>query len=92
MTDSSIRHTILTVLAEVAPYPLPAAQLLRDVNRLIAPPLADALAMHEQHLTWMLDRKWIDFQRDSFDPDDGLLNRWLITQLGETMLQRGGSR
>lgn len=86
-SPASIRTTILSVLGNVAPYALPAEQLLRDVNRLVAPPLDDGTVLYE-HMTFLLDRKLVDFQPDDLDPEDGHLNRWMITKLGEGMLKR----
>lgn len=89
-SPASIRTTILSVLANVAPYALPAEQLLRDVNRMIAPPIPDGRTLHDEHMTWLLDRDFVAFQADDMDPEDGLLNRWLITNHGERQLQRQG--
>jgi hypothetical protein len=87
MNAASIRHTILTVLASVAPHALPHEQLLREVNRLLRPGLADGHALY-LHLTWLLDRSFVHFLPDDLDPDNGEANRWLITEAGQATLKR----
>ena len=85
--DASIRHTILSVLSLASPYALPASQLLRDVNRQVRPPIADGAALY-LHMTWLLDRRLVDFLPDELDPEDGEANRWHITEAGKTTLKQ----
>lgn len=87
MSPTSIRHTILTVLATVAPYALPHEQLLREVNQMIRPGLADARELYT-HMRWLLDRSLVDFMPDDLDPENGEANRWLITEAGQATLRR----
>jgi len=87
MTTAQIRQAILQILADVAPHALPLSQLFAAINRQVRPPIADPRSLHE-HMSALLDMRYVDFLADEMDPNDGDLNRWLIKEAGQSYLLR----
>lgn len=86
MSPTILRKTILAELASASPHPLPAQQLLTQVNLLVRPQLE--MAQLKDQLSWLNDRFLIGYIADELDPEDGNLRRWFIKETGFAALQR----
>ncbi len=86
MTPAVIRLTILAELAAVAPYAAPTEGLLHAINDKIRPKLT--LAQLKEHLSWLLDRSYVDFLPDDIDPKNVDARRWLIKEAGLAALRK----
>ena len=86
MSPLTLRQTILRVLAQNEPYPVPAETLFGEVNRLVRPAITPEV--FRTQLSWMLDRDLVAFLPDDIDPENVDARRWLIKEAGAAALSK----
>jgi hypothetical protein len=83
MRTTTIRKSILDILARCKPHALPEKTLLTELNVMSRPPVG--AAEFDEHITWLGTRKFIAAMEGELGDDEA---RWLITEAGEAQLLR----